>query len=111
MRSCCALTDNSAINQVCQCIWAGAADNHCCCCCCLQDEHDGKVRAISLSLRQLLALASQRCALLLRKVDMRGSCAEEQQLLELLAQMWMGNPLKLTQFRKVLIFDKEAQQQ
>jgi hypothetical protein len=58
-------------------------------------------------------MASQRCALLLRKVDMRASSgsAEEQQLLELLSQMWRGNLPKLTPYREVLIFDKEAQQQ
>jgi hypothetical protein len=85
----------------------------CCCCCCLQDERGERVLAILLSLRQLLAMASQRCALLLRKVDMRASSgsAEEQQLLELLSQMWRGNLPKLTPYREVLIFDKEAQQQ
>jgi hypothetical protein len=101
-----------------------SAPRSCWCCCCLQDERDGRVLAVSLSLRQLLAMASQRCALLLRKVDMRASCGsaeeliagssrmtQEQQLLELLSQMWRGNLPKLTAFREVLIFNKEAQQQ
>jgi hypothetical protein len=86
----------------------------------LQDERDDRVLAISLSLRQLLAMASQRCALLLRKVDMRATSSsaeelaagsrmtQEQQLLELLSQMWRGNLPKLTAYREVLIFDKEA---
>lgn len=103
---------------------AAAFDTLCCCCCldccCLQDERHGRMLAISLSLRQLLAMASQRCALLLRKVDMRSSCSsteehaagsrktQEQQLLELLAQMWLGNAPKLTSYKEVLIFDKEA---
>ncbi|WIA30635.1 hypothetical protein OEZ86_000713 [Tetradesmus obliquus] len=85
-----------------------------------EDERHGRMLAISLSLRQLLAMASQRRALLLRKVDMRSSCSsteehaagsrktQEQQLLELLAQMWLGNAPKLTSYKEVLIFDKEA---
>ncbi|KAF6259449.1 hypothetical protein COO60DRAFT_1010867 [Scenedesmus sp. NREL 46B-D3] len=89
-----------------------------------EDERDGRVLAISLSLRQLLAVASQRCALLLRKVDMRHNSrssaeehpagsrtTQEQQLLELLSQMWLGNAPKLTGYKEVLIFDKESQQQ
>lgn len=82
---------------------------------CVQEEVDGCTHALSVSLRKLLAMAASRCALVLRKVDVRpanGDCTEcraaEGQLLALLQEMWRGVKPKVRPCKRVPILDKWA---
>jgi hypothetical protein len=78
----------------------------------VQEEEDGRLYCVKMSLYQLLGFAAVRGNLVLRKVDFHTPGADWtaqgeklEKLLDVLRRMWMGNPPALQRISRTLIWE------